>query len=324
MKFCKDVMLPRMVQQLAVLPNNQRKRVQAAVLKGKEWPQGYNIKIKFLDGNSTLHNWVKGIVLQEFQPHVNLKLTFVTKGDADIRISFDTNDGSWSYVGTDAWDNSISQNEPTMNIGWSDEGDGVVLHEFGHAIGPWVHEHQNPKDGIRWNEETVLKSIAGAPNYWDEATARENVLDAYDQSMIRGSSYDPASIMHYFFPREWTLDGRESKQNHVLSATDIQWLKKVYPISENALQRGTNISNDEDIQSEPNDIDKTNDEDIQSEPDDDIDQTNDIDQHTEASGRQWFPKASGNTSKLSSNQRIFVIVYCVCMILYGLFLMISG
>ena len=226
--FCKDVLPSRMLQQLAVLPNTQRKRVQAAVLKGKEWPQGYVLKIKFLGGTVKLHNWVKNVLDRSIQPHVNLRLTFVDSGSSDIRIGFHPDHGSWSYLGTDAWD--IPENEATMNIGWSDDGDGVVLHEFGHALGPWIHEHQNPNNNtIEWNESVVIKALSGPPNNWDIETIRENMLNTYKKDQIRGSDYDSESIMQYFYPGSWTMSGNDVNSNTKLSQTDILWLKKVYP-----------------------------------------------------------------------------------------------
>ena len=43
----------------------------------------------------------------------NLKLQFVTAGDADIRIAFEQGNGSWSYLGTVC--QQIPVSEPTMN-----------------------------------------------------------------------------------------------------------------------------------------------------------------------------------------------------------------
>ena len=62
-----------------------------------------------------------------------------------IRITFDPSAGNWSALG------SLAQNVPaaqaTMNLGWIfDSADehpfekGVILHEFGHALG-LVHEY---------------------------------------------------------------------------------------------------------------------------------------------------------------------------------------
>ncbi len=90
--------------------------------------------------------------------------TSATHPDADIRITFDPNDGAWSYVGTDC--KSIPADEATMNLGFLDGG--TAGHEFGHAIG-LAHEHSNPEGGIQWNEPVVIAALGGPPNFWDEA-----------------------------------------------------------------------------------------------------------------------------------------------------------
>jgi hypothetical protein len=39
-----------------------------------------------------------------------------SKANAQIRISFSADEGSWSYIGTDCL--GIEKTEPTMNFGW--------------------------------------------------------------------------------------------------------------------------------------------------------------------------------------------------------------
>src|SRR4029434_1979811 len=141
-------------------------------------------------------------------------------------ITFDSSDGAWSFIGTDA--SSIPTNEPTMNLGFLDGG--TAAHEFGHAIG-LAHEHQNPAGGIQWNEAVVIRELAGSPNFWDEATTRHNVLRKYSVDQINGTAFDPDSIMLYFFPASWTLNGIGTKANDVLSKLDKEFIAgaKMYP-----------------------------------------------------------------------------------------------
>jgi len=120
-----------------------------------------------------------------------------------------------------------------MNFGWLDEG--VVLHEFGHAIG-LAHEHQNPDKGIQWNEEAVIRDLSGPPNNWDVATIQHNVLRKYSHDQVNGTEFDAKSIMLYSFPAEWTLDGFHTEPNDVISDIDKEFARgeKMYP------RRGTN------------------------------------------------------------------------------------
>jgi astacin (peptidase family M12A)/pre-peptidase len=155
-----------------------------------------------------------------------LKFEFNNANNADIRIAFDSNDGAWSYIGTDC--RNIPLNQPTMNLGFLDGG--TAAHEFGHAIG-LAHEHQNPRGGIQWNEQAVIQEMAKSPNFWDEATTRHNIIRKYSADQINGTEFDTDSIMLYFFPASWTLNGISTKANEVLSTIDKQFIAgaKMYP-----------------------------------------------------------------------------------------------
>jgi hypothetical protein len=84
--------------------------------------------------------------------------------EAEIRIGFMLNDGSWSYIGRDVL--HIPVNERTMSFGWrldrDDYGLTTAIHEIGHTLG-MPHEHQNPFAGIVWNEEAVYDHLGGPP-----------------------------------------------------------------------------------------------------------------------------------------------------------------
>ena len=109
---------------------------------------------------------------------------------SDIRIGFDSNDGAWSYIGTDS-----SSKWKTMNLGFIDQG--TVLHEFGHALG-LIHEHQSPASGgFDWDRDEVIKSLSGPPNNWDLATIEHNMFGKYNSSQLLMTEYDSRSIMHY-------------------------------------------------------------------------------------------------------------------------------
>lgn len=230
-KTCFDRVLPRDVnrpQRMMAFGDRQR----AIFLFRKMWITGSTLQVRFLGGTASQ----QAIVKEQagwWMEHANLIFEFNDAPDAEIRIAFNQSDGAWSYLGTDS--TNIPQDQPTMNLGFLDGG--TVAHEFGHAIG-LAHEHQNPAGGIEWNEEVVIRDLAGPPNYWDEAKTRHNVLNKYSADQILGTDFDPDSIMLYFFPNEWVKNGNGTKANEILSDLD-----KAFIASEDAYPGNGSSSN---------------------------------------------------------------------------------
>jgi hypothetical protein len=200
-------------------------RVRAISPIGKTWMNGSTLRVRFMSGTPAQQATARKQAAWWSQV-ANLKLDFNDAPNAEIRITFDPSDGAWSYIGTDC--RGIPVNQATMNLGFLDGG--TAGHEFGHAIG-LAHEHQNPAGGIQWNEQVVIRETAKSPNFWDEATARHNILDKYSADQINGTAFDPDSIMLYFFPASWTLNGIATKANDVLSSMDKGFIAgaKMYP-----------------------------------------------------------------------------------------------
>jgi len=226
-KVCVDRVLPQeMFRQQRVV--SMRGGPARAVFEfRKMWMNASTLHVRFLAGSTKQQELVKQQA-RWWTQHANLTFAFDDRPDAEIRIAFDPSDGAWSWIGTDC--RKIARSEPTMNLGFLDGG--TTAHEFGHAIG-LGHEHQNPRGGIQWNEAVVIRELGGPPNNWSPAETRHNVLDKYNADQIRGTEFDPDSIMLYFFPGSWTKDGRGTKANDVLSAMDKAFIasSQAYPPS---------------------------------------------------------------------------------------------
>lgn len=200
----------------------------------KMWETGTTLTCCFLDGSPTQRQKVKKFA-KSWEAYANIKLSFVNGRDAQVRISFVADTGSWSAVGTDALIESyFPKYQPTMNFGWlkDDTPDAeysrVVIHEFGHALG-CIHEHQSPKGSLKWNKAEVYRVFSGSPNFWTKAEIDHNILDKYDGTTMNASAFDPKSIMLYEFPGFLFQDGKGTSANKVLSVKDKAFIKQMYP-----------------------------------------------------------------------------------------------
>lgn len=226
-KMCFDRVLPRDVLRPLLTTTTPNGQTRAISPRGKAWLNGSTLRARFLGGSAAEQATAREQALW-WADYANLTFDFGDAPDAEIRISFDTNDGAWSYVGTDS--RQIPTNQATMNLGFLDGG--TAGHEFGHAIG-LAHEHSSPMGGIEWNEPVVLADLAGPPNFWDEATTRHNVFFKYSLDQIHGTEFDADSIMLYAFPASWTKNGIATHANEILSSLDKEFIAgaKMYPKS---------------------------------------------------------------------------------------------
>jgi hypothetical protein len=204
----------------------------------KMWQAGATLTVRMTGGTARVRSAVQRFA-SEWTQHANIKFAFVDDTQpAVIKIDFDRDGFSWSVVGTDAL--GIPFNFSTMHFGWFDDNTPdeefrrTVLHEFGHALG-LIHEHQSPVAGIQWNRALVYADMASATPPWERAKVDSHIFTRYSVSSTNFSHYDPTSIMQYPYPASWTLDGRGVPFNTVLSATDIEFIRRWYPYPTDAI-----------------------------------------------------------------------------------------
>lgn len=214
---------------------DMRHLARMAVVNSKKWPNGSQLKCRFMDGSPKMRRNVEKYA-HIWEKHCNITFKFVRTGAAEIRISFFADDGAWAGVGRDCLNERyFPRHQPNMNFGWFrddtdlEEYQRTTLHEFGHALG-CVHEHQQPKFDRKWDREAVLLYFQGPPNYWEPADIRANVLEKYSARSVSATRFDPKSIMLYDFDGELFTDNKgPTNSNSKLSAKDIAMIKKMYP-----------------------------------------------------------------------------------------------
>lgn len=207
---------------------------RAALVLLKRWDPGQSVRCRFLDGTTTQQRKVaeKAAIWEDY---ANISIQFVKNGDAEIRISFAADPGSWSAIGTDALNKQyFVPYQPTMNFGWlrddtdDQEYERVVVHEFGHALG-LIHEHQSPAERLQWDSAAVYRTFSGPPNYWSKAEIETNILEKYSPKGLQFTDFDEHSIMLYQFDAALFTDHRATPLNYQLSDKDKAFIAQMYP-----------------------------------------------------------------------------------------------
>lgn len=226
--------LPQILYLVAVLP--------------KRWIAGEKINVCFVGGD----DGIRSRILEAAAPwfvHANLRLvaggpqgqTCRQKDDSEIRIGF-SEPGYWSYIGRDGVNEYlIERNLVSMNLWGFDtsppsepEFSGIVLHEFGHALG-FHHEHQSPAGGCEeeydWDK---LYDFYWRVYRWDRDMVDQNVRPLVaDRSAYDWSELDPKSVMIYASDPRFLRDGPDSPcyftKNNFLSELDVQGAQHTYP-----------------------------------------------------------------------------------------------
>ena len=186
--------------------------------------------------NDLVIDAIKDIIINRFQPIVNLKFEFVeTKDLSDIRIKFFSDCcSSYSSHGNEA--KEIPKDQQTIVL--RNFSVDLILNRFGHALG-LLYEHRNPKNNtIQWADEKVFnkyyKDKFGYGSEKDLKKYRNDYVSLYDNTQMK-TDFDNLSIMMVDIPPELLIEKKEflPSKNYFLSKKDIEGLNKMYPSTDN-------------------------------------------------------------------------------------------
>lgn len=170
---------------------------------------GSTLKIQII-GSAQFISGVKNVLVTHAQPFINLKFQFVDSG-GDVTI-----DNNYSGGGVAR---CLGCQKPSISI--SSAAQGLVLHEFGHALG-MQHEMKNPNIKLTWIESVLVQSYGGAEFVKSQITSTVN------PSTVNALAFDKNSVMIYNLPANTNKEGVDMRPSNVYTDIDKQWLIMTY------------------------------------------------------------------------------------------------
>ncbi|MGY3494225.1 M12 family metallopeptidase [Bradyrhizobium sp. USDA 4502] len=210
------------------------------------WNPGQKLKACFYGGSSEEKALVLASVAKLLDgKNVNIAIDFGAAPDfrsctapgtrSDIRVSF-SGGCCAAYIGRTSHHPDVKDGPSVMLQGIAtdyspDTAQQTTMHEIMHALG-FDHEHQSP--AAKCEPEFIKDAVLSAYG-WTNAEYETNLKQLnQDSHSYTWSSYDPLSIMKYFFKSSFLKNGEASvcysKENLLPSDRDYEGLRLAYPM----------------------------------------------------------------------------------------------
>lgn len=204
-------------------PKLEREYRAVGVSKDRGFKGGQTVYLAF-EGDIEKSKYVLGILKQYAFPFINLKFKIGRNNDSTITIKTSPPAGPSSAISGNT--TGIGTKTPTVTIYKLTQG--VVLHEFGHAMGMF-HEHQNPapNNPIQWNKDQVYAYYIDRQQ-WKKNAVDDQILNRRDKAKSLFTNWDKNSIMNYNIRPGFTSAPVQTFVGQEYSDGDKQWFKLKY------------------------------------------------------------------------------------------------
>lgn len=245
--YCKPMLLPDDLQYDAAVaaarsypPNAplwEYDPRRIAVLTSKWWGPGpHRFTVSFVEQQSQA--FINKVIasFNTWRTRARCAVEFVwTQRDGQLRVATGLRDGYYSYLGRD--NEHIPLNQHTMSL--SDftvrtpdsEWLRVPPHECGHFLG-CPHEQQRHGVLDDLDPEKTIALFMRTQGWTRQMVINQVLVPIEERSLTGASPVDPTSIMCYSFPASITKSGRPIPGGSDLTALDIQFMSRIYPLTE--------------------------------------------------------------------------------------------
>jgi len=195
---------------------------------GRLWPNGGTIRVRLLTSEEPYVSRIRAAIA-EWQNHVNINFVYSNDAGSEwrIRVAADLPKGTGGFtngIGTELL--CVPFGLPNIHIRSDSCTHGVLLHEFGHALG-FEHEARSPNSLVSFRKQELYDYFSKIG--WGKSDVDTQILSPVSAANMYVTSFDPDSIMMYYIPARCTHENVTVGGKSTLSVGDTQMARIVYP-----------------------------------------------------------------------------------------------